>query len=763
MNPSALCDKLFPGAFRQISIEQEKLLHPSLENSLLLEEHCTSLFRSCLTAARQSPDDAILEVGQLPSNLRDEFSALFGFNFLSRDALMTGLKNMTEAFMGGEHRCARINELRNAYFRQSLNKSDSEQQRRDQALLEHSLEYELEPLGPSPRPALLRTDTTGPAEIKGCGQAAFEALLDSTSLKVFGQVPNAEKNYLLAQLAHTVNDQLRHNPTVQDLAFSYLVRKLKAFHGSIRSQDIDAFQRFKVGDRVVYTDGCMGHYRGSVCKVTSSTAPMGRYDVILSHSDKVVKNVRYEDLALDEHHGGGGGPFSGSTSSASFPPPSGSVQGSGSSPREAKTIFSPGDHVFFRSRSGTVVRQLSNGHHYVIQISGSQRHEIVESVLLETASALCDVCGSRFPSYEALIAHAESSHQPSAPDSSLSSGSSPPAPPAPASAAPAAPLDAWGKSCVAAAAEISPHLSLLLESHQVPPLRDPLPRNYHLFFSEKVRGREERKRFWFDEKDIGMKFRPLLTQCNVPPQVLKEHAAAADEINRCLFLHLGLATDLNPFMLQACFRREARRQLSEGQEGIAAALLAAEQAPSRTDAERKEMQRLADIASALMIETADYLLEPVLERGEMVEVDILTRIFPRELRDVRICLVPLYWAHGSDEERLDNIVVYTPANSPHNTAHGWTGRDIIIKRLGLHFTWLAPNAQDMENHGSEKLIDRFMRNMRSSGLRVDESPLLVNMDLSISDLEEMPPAVEAAAAAAGGGGGGAAANKRFKH
>ena len=124
----------------------------------------------------------------------------------------------------------------------------------------------------------------------------------------------------------------------------------------------------------------------------------------------------------------------------------------------------------------------------------------------------------------------------------------------------------------------------------------------------------------------------------------------------------------------------------------------------------------------------------------------------------------LYWAHGSDEERLDNIVVYTPANSPHNTAHGWTGRDIIIKRLGLHFTWLAPNAQDMENHGSEKLIDRFMRNMRSSGLRVDESPLLVNMDLSISDLEEMPPAVGAAAAAAAAAGdGAAAANKRFKH
>jgi hypothetical protein len=65
----------------------------------------------------------------------------------------------------------------------------------------------------------------------------------------------------------------------------------------------------------------------------------------------------------------------------------------------------------------------------------------------------------------------------------------------------------------------------------------------------------------------------------------------------------------------------------------------------------------------------------------MVDMEILTKIWPAELADVRLCLVPLYYKRFSSGETLDNIICYTPVNSPSHTADGWTGRDIVMKRL----------------------------------------------------------------------------------
>ena len=99
----------------------------------------------------------------------------------------------------------------------------------------------------------------------------------------------------------------------------------------------------------------------------------------------------------------------------------------------------------------------------------------------------------------------------------------------------------------------TPTLSTQLMPEHIPPHT---PLAYYLSFNN--------KKFWFDQRDIGVCFRELLSLCGVAEAVLDAgaHAAAVNEPNRCFFLHLGLAAALNPYALQACYRREAHRLLS---------------------------------------------------------------------------------------------------------------------------------------------------------------------------------------------------------
>jgi len=318
----------------------------------------------------------------------------------------------------------------------------------------------------------------------------------------------------------------------------------------------------------------------------------------------------------------------------------------------------------------------------------------------------------------------------------------------------------WEKRYIEGETAICAYLSPQLQDDHRPPPSDDSTDNYHFYFYRN----NQIEYFYFDQKDIGVSYRELLLRCGVPSELLDSHPSAASETNRCFFLHLGLATGLNPFLLQRCFRREARRLLSENQETIqqavaeAEAALAAELAtenPSAADVAAR--QALEDRATQLVLSTPDYLYEPVLRCSEYVDMDVLTRIWPRELADVRICLVPVdYYS------RLDTIIVYTPENSVHNDRHNnsWTGKDVILKKELNHFTYLAVSPaptdpaklcwydpQDYSYYynsrdrricrrnvpdGHEPLIDRFLGYMRAHDKVVALQSVTINDNLSIA-------------------------------
>ena len=298
---------------------------------------------------------------------------------------------------------------------------------------------------------------------------------------------------------------------------------------------------------------------------------------------------------------------------------------------------------------------------------------------------------------------------------------------------PPVPVDevAWEVRYADAEAAIAPFLETALADAHVPPIADPTPKNYYLFFTEDG----VRKEFYFDNRDIGLKFGELYSHCGVPAEVLEQHPRVVRETNRCFFLHLGLATGLNPFKLQACFRREARRlrgaAVADLEAQINAAVAAAEAAPNSTPEERLAQQALEEEATRLFLESPTDLFDSVLQEGAMVDMEILTKIWPAELADVRLCLVPLYYKRFTSGETLDNIICYTPVNSPSHTADGWTGRDIVMKRLGAHFTWMAAPADTVELHGAEPLIDRFLRNMRNCDSPVIMRDVAIQYDLHV--------------------------------
>ncbi len=63
------------------------------------------------------------------------------------------------------------------------------------------------------------------------------------------------------------------------------------------------------------------------------------------------------------------------------------------------------------------------------------------------------------------------------------------------------------------------------------------------------------KRLEFAEVDLGMSFKPFFSEdfllsCNADKRVRLSKSAALEELNRCFFIHLGLALDIHPFALQ---------------------------------------------------------------------------------------------------------------------------------------------------------------------------------------------------------------------
>ena len=282
----------------------------------------------------------------------------------------------------------------------------------------------------------------------------------------------------------------------------------------------------------------------------------------------------------------------------------------------------------------------------------------------------------------------------------------------------------WEDRYIASEAALLPYLQCSLLPEHVPPTWGTQEQqDYHLWF--KIDGRTKTE-FHFLQQDIGLSYRLLLQKSGVPADVLDAHPAAVGESNRCFFLHLGLATGLNPFVMQACFRRAARTLLQENSAALAAAVAAAEAAPGNSALEER--------ATELALSAPDYLFEPVLRRSEYVEFDMLAYLWPVEMERFRICLVPIDWSGA-----LDTIICYTPHNSPYLQDGRWTGEDVIIKKESNHFTVLAKSTIPKYNYGSASLIDKFLGFMEKFGKPVVHRGSTVNRALSMHALTPGKP------------------------
>ena len=277
----------------------------------------------------------------------------------------------------------------------------------------------------------------------------------------------------------------------------------------------------------------------------------------------------------------------------------------------------------------------------------------------------------------------------------------------------------WEENYIRSEAALLPHLHYILLPDHVPAMWGTKSyQEYNLWF--KLDGKNKTE-FHFFQQDIGLSYRPLLEKCGVPEDALDDHPAVLKEMNRCFFLHLGMATRLNPFVLQACFRRAARRLLQDTSVALAAAVAEAEAHPGNKEMEER--------ATELALSAPDYLFEPVLKRSEYVDFDVLSFLWPVELAGFRICLVPIQY-DGS----LDTIICYTPGNSDNLVDGMWNGEDVIIKKESNHFTVLAKSSKPEHNYGDESLITRFLLFMERFGKPVVHREATVNESVTLAAL-----------------------------
>ena len=146
---------------------------------------------------------------------------------------------------------------------------------------------------------------------------------------------------------------------------------------------------------------------------------------------------------------------------------------------------------------------------------------------------------------------------------------------------------------------------------------------------------------------------------------------AAQETNRCFFLHLGLAVSIHPYALQTSMRIRAKQYLLE-------------------------------------IDKDDYrcdILESVLEPGGFVDLNALCFLWPIEFKDIRICCISGSW------QRPLITVVQTEGNLSSGGGGGNGNMDVIMHCDGQHFSLLGP--QD-----TPKLLNDIIKEANGAGLVV---------------------------------------------
>jgi len=658
------------------------------------------LWEQSLATGGQPISSHILILGYLPAEMRDEIRSLFDCDQqISYARFEESLINMAEAFVSGVGRCPRINELRNAFFRRILFQW-TKMELTDEESLQNEIDAELvhnsrfsktelsdyEPSSPGPRRGdqrrLFRSGSMGQnddALFNGGGSAeSIQEHLDDVSTALLGHAITSlgiDRDYhqQLLLLGGLAEE------TAAALRTNDMVQDLGNRYFSYKVKRATAVLReatmgsnIKDAFNVGDTVLFLDYYnRKHRGRIVRVRGPY-LFDCLLESNGHLVKMVTPLDLLLDQ----------------AAEKPEG--HGTGDAGQQG----------------------AAEGAHMDVDI-------LPAPPAAPPSPEKGDGGDENLP--------------PSAPPLP------PPAPLPPAPAAPAAPpapqVDAepWEVRSMRAEAAVLPHLQLLLERHQWPDVADTEERNYHLYFMESG----VRKRFYFDEKDVGISFYPMLQRCGVPREVLEApENSAVKELNRCFFLHLGIALNINPFALQACMRQEARRAKAQVPEQLAAACEACERAnaPGST-ATQAEKDALGDEAARLLQLGAEDLLDPVLQQNALVDAVVLSCIWPREMEDVRICIVPLYpqdiyWDDGTST--LHNIYCFTPGNSPYLVDGQWRGRDVIIKRNRAHFTWLEKNEVAAAFYQGEALIDRFLRNCRNSSLLIESHDVEVDYNLSIA-------------------------------
>ena len=135
---------------------------------------------------------------------------------------------------------------------------------------------------------------------------------------------------------------------------------------------------------------------------------------------------------------------------------------------------------------------------------------------------------------------------------------------------------------------------------------------------------------------------------------------AAQETNRCFFLHLGVAVSYHPFALQTCMRMRAREYLLE-------------------------------------LEKDDYrrdILESVLEPSGFVDLNALCFLWPVEFKHIRICCISGSWQRPLitviQTEGSTASSSSSSSDSSDSSRRGGAAKDVILHCDGQHFTLLGP-------------------------------------------------------------------------
>jgi hypothetical protein len=210
---------------------------------------------------------------------------------------------------------------------------------------------------------------------------------------------------------------------------------------------------------------------------------------------------------------------------------------------------------------------------------------------------------------------------------------------------------------------------------------------WHIFYDFPGKPRRE---FYFEKIDHGVCFSDRRRPENsfFPRSLIDDDSLRccqeALETNRCFFIHLGVAMSIHPFALASAFR------------------VIAEQAVS--DKSIDDMYR-EDLWSAI-------------SRGDFVDFNILSAIWPVEFENVRILLIDLT-PEGRFQPGLTGVTLMrSPDDMRYDSKAPY--QDVILTRQAGHFTLLLPS--DDNAAFKKNPIDTMLREAKVYQIQVYDIP-----------------------------------------